>query len=84
MEASMRIYDLIKGEGIELDPPGLSTHFNRGDTFLPVDGVHKKCGRTEVIGVGVKISYTESGEGEYTSRAALLMRCTGCHSSYTL
>ena len=77
----MKIRDWRKGPGIGLEPMGVEPSFRRGDTFIPVDHEHSQCGRTLVVGVGVKVWKEDGG---HAAREALLMRCLGCLKSYTL
>ena len=66
----MRIRDAQRGDGPEITPK-----FHRGDSWLPVDGEHVKCGaRQIVLGAGVR---QDSAQG-------LLLRCGGCLMSYVL
>lgn len=67
---ALRVSEMLKGDG-----PRIIDTFNRGDSWVVLDGDHIRCeGRQSVIGAGTHPDTT----------TGILMRCSGCLGSYVV
>jgi hypothetical protein len=74
----VKVKNLVRSEGPYVE----HTEFNRGDSFEPIEGVHKKCvGPSVVLGPGRTIRYKH--DVQVVSLGALV-RCMSCLQSYVV
>lgn len=77
----MNIKGFQKGDG-----PKLTMQANRGDSFYPNEGEHVECDAPSItLGLGLRIYWTDETHTKCKgAKRKLLMRCSGCHKSWTL
>lgn len=73
----MKVMHLVRGNGPYVE----HTEFCRGDSFQPIDGDHKNCSRSIVIGPGRVVRY--QGGMQVVTLGALI-RCESCMLSYVV
>lgn len=74
----MKVRNMHHGEGPYIE----DTEFSRGDSFQPIEGDHRKCGRSVVSGPGLAI-HLKRGMVQVVTPGALA-RCETCLKSYVI